>query len=134
LIEAEAKGDSHGKSLSDARTRKELAHAEIAERENEIEKGQWCKLTDATEWIIATILVCKERLLCVGGELSGPLDAEQCELVDGKIREALHELGDPKSFMKLAKKYNAGDRAKMRMPRDDDKKPDDDSKGDDANA
>jgi hypothetical protein len=43
-------------------------------------------------------------------------------------------LGDPKSFMKLAKKHNAEDRAKMEKPRDDDKKPDDDSKGDDANA
>lgn len=101
-----------GKSkLSDARARKELAHAESAERENEIESGKWVKFEHATAWMIRDIITMKERLLSLSGEMSSVLDTAQCDALDDKIREALTELSTPDTFMQLDKSYNAEARA-----------------------
>jgi hypothetical protein len=119
LLEAEAKASGGGTTLSDARARKELAQAESAERDNEIESGKWCKVADATEWMQATIIVFRERSLSLAGELSDAFDAEQREEVDTKIREALTQLSSPREFFELVKNYNAEDRAKQERTSDE---------------
>jgi hypothetical protein len=134
LLEAEAKASGGGKTLSDAKARKELAQAESAERENAIESGKWVLFDHAVAWMIRDIIVTKERLLSLSGEMSGVLDAGQCDLLDDKIREALTELSAPDTFMALYKSYNAEARASEEFKARKERKKAEDDKGDAADA
>jgi hypothetical protein len=126
IADAESRGVS-APGLTEARTRVATARAETAEFENEKTKGDWVKLSVATEWMIRDTLVVKERLLCLSGELSEAFDAAQREEVEDKVRQALTELSNIKSFMKLDKRYNAEARAEIEYKKIMDV-------GDDANA
>jgi len=97
LIEAEAKGDSNGKSLADARTRKELAHAEIAERENQVAKGEWVRLEDVGKFYSAQLMVCREIMLTMIGKIGALLGPEAELVARDECYDALHELADPYS-------------------------------------
>ena len=97
LIEAEAKGDSGGKSLSDARARKELAYAEIAERENEVAKGEWVRLQDVGKVYVSQLTVAREILLTMIGKIGEQLGPEAELVARDECYDALHELANPYS-------------------------------------
>jgi hypothetical protein len=111
LADAVAGAGDSAADLANARTRQAVARAAKSEFDLEVDQGKWCKMQDAVDWMQAVIIVCRERLLSLAGELGNDLTAEQREEIDDKIREALTELGNPKTFLQLSRRYNALDRA-----------------------
>jgi hypothetical protein len=106
LIEAEAKGDSGGKSLSDARARKEIALAEIAERQNTTEKGEWVLFDDVVKACREQNLVAREILLVLIGQIGSLLGPEAEGAAQDAVYDALNELANPFSD-KQRKAYRA---------------------------
>jgi phage terminase Nu1 subunit (DNA packaging protein) len=94
----EGGGKSH---LSDARARVATAHAETAERKNQIDAGEWCRTDDVIKVVNSDYTNVRERLLIVPGAFVGPpgltaaqLDSCRVEMKD-LIHDALNELSDP---------------------------------------
>jgi terminase small subunit / prophage DNA-packing protein len=95
---SEGGGKSH---LSEARTRVATAHAETAERKNQIDAGEWCRTDDVIKVVNSDYTNVRERLLIVPGAFVGPpgltaaqLDSCRVEMKD-LIHDALNELSDP---------------------------------------
>jgi uncharacterized Zn finger protein len=82
-------------TLSDARARKEVAYAEIAERENNVAKGQWVLFEDVVRACRAQALVSREILLTLIGQIGALLGPEAEGAAQDAVYDALNEMANP---------------------------------------
>jgi hypothetical protein len=93
-----AKGRSDSSSgLTDARTRVANARAEIVEQEVAVAKGEWVLLDDVGEFYMGQLMVAREILLTMIGQIGNALGLEAEDIAERATYDAMNEMADPYS-------------------------------------
>jgi hypothetical protein len=95
-LRAEKAGHQGGgtSSLSTQRTRLAKAKADLAERDNAVADGQWIRITVAAEVWGERIMVAREILLTLIGQLAAALGPEAGIIAKDAVYDALNTLAD----------------------------------------
>jgi len=85
-------GDSRDMDFDEARRRKTAAEASMAELELAVQKGELVEIESVADTVGQDYANCRAKLLNITARLIGELTQDQCDMIDGEIREALTEL------------------------------------------
>jgi hypothetical protein len=84
--------------LTSARTRVALAKAETAERQNQMDAGEWCRIEQVVAMYAAEIITIREHFLSLPGKLVGSLAAADqysiYQILKTEIWESLDRMAD----------------------------------------
>jgi hypothetical protein len=84
-------------ALAEARRRKELALAELAERKLQRDRGEWVRVDEVLSALEDAFVSCRTRLLSVPSKVKSlrpELTLEQLAIIDQQIRDALEDLAE----------------------------------------
>jgi hypothetical protein len=109
-LRAEKAGHQGGgtSSLSTQRTRLAKAKADLAERDNAVAGGQWVRITVAAEVYGERIMVAREILLTLIGQLAAALGPEAGIIAKDAVYDALNTLADTSGQIAQARERSGG--------------------------
>jgi hypothetical protein len=81
-------------TLSEARARKELAHAETAEFVNQSQKGEWARIDVLLEYLVAEHLMMREHFLILSGTTADSLHMVERDVAYLIVKDATYEALD----------------------------------------